>query len=133
TIREGIFEGAALLLDHWDTLLVADHRPLLAAVWERLAAYPMPVFICGEQDWEPPEPLNDRRLLRTRFELPGFDYRRELWASAVRSIDAIIDENDISGLANKSRFGAARIARAAQTAADIAASSSRFPDIHDIY
>ena len=72
-------------------------------------------------------------MLRLSFELPGFDYRRELWAAAVRSIEADVDVNDISGLASKFRFGAARIARAAQTAADIAASSSRFPDIHDIY
>ncbi len=133
TTREGIFNGAALLVDHWDALLVAEQRPLLVALWERLSTYPMPVFICGEHDWEPPEPLNGRRMLRMGFELPGFDYRRELWASAVRSINSDVDENDISGLASKFRFGAARIARAAQTAADIAASASRFPDIHDIY
>src|SRR5690606_5807528 len=58
TVREGIFEGAALLIDHWDALLESERRPLLAALWERLAAYPLPVFLCGEHDWEPPEPLN---------------------------------------------------------------------------
>lgn len=132
-VREAVFGGAALLIEHWDALLETEQRPLLAALWERLASYPFPVFICGEHDWEPPEPLNGRRMLRLGFELPAFDYRRALWASAAQAIDASVDENDLSGIASKFRFGAARIARAAQTAADIAASSSRFPDIHDLY
>lgn len=133
TVREGILSGAALLVEHWDTLLDAEHRPLLASLWERLAQYPLPVFICGERDWEPPEPLNGRRMLRLRFELPGFDYRRSLWAVAVESIDADVSEGDVDGLASKFRFGAARIARAAQTAADIAASKSKRPGVDDIY
>jgi hypothetical protein len=114
-------------------LLELERRPLLSALWERLAVYPLPVFICGENDWEPPEPLDGRRMLRLSFELPGFDYRRSLWAAAADSIHASLSENDLNGLASKFRFGAARITRAAQTAADIAASKAQRPDIQDVY
>ncbi len=133
TIREGILHGAALLIDHWDVLLELERRPLLTALWERIARYPLPVFICGERDWEPPEPLDGRRMLRLGLELPAFGYRRALWADAAYSIHANLSDSDIDGLASKFRFGAARIARAAQTAADIAASKSKAPDVHDLY
>lgn len=132
-VREAVLQGAALLIDRWDVLLDGEHRPLLTSFWERVSQYALPVFLCGESEWEPPEPLANRRMLRMTFELPGFDYRRALWADAIASIHADLTDNDIDGLASKFRFGAARIARAAQTAADIAASKARRPELQDIY
>lgn len=133
TLREGVMHGAALFIDHWDVLLDLERRALLSALWERVTQYPLPVFICGERDWEPPEPLDGRRMLRLALELPGFAYRRASWAAAADSIHASLSDQDVDGLASKFRFGPARIARAAQTAADIAASKSKVPEVDDLY
>ncbi len=132
-VREGLLHGAALFVDHWDALLELEFRPLLTALWDRLSTYPLPVFIGGEREWEPPEPLENRRMLRLAFELPEFPYREALWLNVAKQIGARADRDDVSVLAGKFRFGAARIRRAAQTAADIAASRGAAPDINDLY
>lgn len=131
-IREGFLDAAALLFLHWDRVLDEQRHPP-AALWQAILDYPLPIFIWGLRDWEPMDLERRRRMLRLDFATPQYAYRREMWDREARAGGSALDADDIAVLANKFRFTHAQIARAIQTAEDIAATRGDPPTLADYY
>jgi hypothetical protein len=118
-LREGYFAGAALFLDHWESALNEDRAPR-PGLWETLRAYPAPVFLHGSDDWEPPD--GHRRMLRLTFDIPGYDERLRAWREQTAQFGISAGAADLDEMAGKFRLARGQIARAVQTAVDLAAS-----------
>lgn len=132
-VREGLLTGSALFFEPWDSLLHADHLPLLTALWGALLDYPLPVFLRGEEDWEPSDLHRRRPMLRVAFSLPTYDARRASWARFCESVGAQVSEADLDELAAKFRFTQAQTLRAVQSAADRALSRGESPTRADLF
>ncbi len=131
-IREGYLANAALLFLHWDRVL-DDQRQPPADFWELILNYPLPVFIWGQREWEPMDLDRRRRILRVEFATPPYDYRYTLWARNAQQVGGALEADEIATLASKFRFTHAQITRAAQTAADLAATRGDAPTRADFY
>jgi hypothetical protein len=127
-IREARLVGGALLLDNWESCLEEDGQPP-AKLWDALLAFAHTVFICGAEDWEPYNTLRQRRLLRFRFELPDFNERQRLWQQYLPDAEP----DGLEELAGKFRFTSGQIARAVNTAADLAESRAEPISLADLY
>ena len=114
--------AGGLLLYGWENCLDDDTGQPPAKLWDLLLAYEYPVFICGTTEWEPRNTLRNRRLLRLVFKIPEYDERQQLWQHYTGS-----KANGTAELASKFRFTPGQIARAVNTAADLA--HSRGEDI----
>jgi MoxR-like ATPase len=114
--------GAALLLDNWESALNEATQQPPADLWDALTVYPYPVILCGKSSWEShADAQRSRRLMRFTFPMPEYPQRQRLWAAALS------DNGNPAGLntdelARKFRFTPAQIRRAVRTALDIAAS-----------
>jgi hypothetical protein len=131
-LREGYLARSALVLDGWETCLDENQQPTVD-LWENLSAYPAPIFLCGQNDWEPHDSNRARRLLRLAFTIPTYPHRYQVWEQAAQHTSARVTAEDIEELASKFRFSRTQVARAAQTAADMAASRAETPDKADLY
>jgi len=132
-VREGLLSGAALFLDPWDSLLKADHLPVLTLLWEALIQYPLPVFLSGSEDWEPSDLYRNRPMLRVAFSLPAYDARRVAWERFSREAGAALTEPELDELASKFRFTQSQTLRAVQSAADRAMSRGERPNRFDLF
>jgi hypothetical protein len=131
-LREGYLNRAAIVIDGWESALNESGQPS-PALWESISTYPAPVFLSGQNDWEPGESNRVRRLLRIQFSIPTYQHRYQVWEQAAQHVSARVSADDLEELASKFRFSRAQVARAAQTAADIAASRAESPDKSDLY
>ena len=131
-LREGYLNGAAIFIDEWESWL-DDRRQPPPALWDALLAYPAPIFLCGAADWEPQDMNRARRMLRMSFAIPLYPHRYRVWEQAVGEIAAQVSADDIEEVASKFRFSRTQIIRAAQTAADLAASRAEHPNKSDLY
>lgn len=120
-LREGYLTEAVLLLHGWEHCLDADGQPP-RELWQALLVYPYAVFINGQQAWEPRDVTRERPLLRLIFTPPPYTERLRLWATALRQYGIAEDDPLLTAVALRFRLGPAQIARAAHTAADLAAS-----------
>lgn len=121
-LREARLRDAALLLYDWDSCLTpADLQPP-PDLWQAVLDYPRIVFLCGAEPFEPLERLSVRRLLRVPFSLPSYETRSAAWSEALHAHGVAADPTHIDELASKFKLTGAQIRRAADTAADLAAS-----------
>lgn len=126
-MREAMLAEAGILLHGWDSILDETTGQPPEDLWNALIVYPAVVFICGKSAWEPLDEGRIRRLLRLSFDLPNDAERERLWDVALARLDAEerpkpqITFEELAQIANKFRFTPAQIARAANTAADLAA------------
>lgn len=127
-IREARLIGAALLFFEWEGCLEESGQPP-AKLWDALLNFENPLFLCGRNTWEPHNISRPRRLLRLNFVVPPVPARQRLWAQYVDSVaPAELDE-----LAGKFRFTPGQIARAYNTAADLATSRGEVITLADLY
>lgn len=131
-LREAALQNAAVLIDKWKVCLAENHQPP-AALWRELATYPLPVFICGEKNWEPEDRHRQRRLLRLTLPVPEYPERLKRWLQSDHIHNDHITEDDLSALANKFRFTHTQIDRTIQTAADLAQSRGENITVQDLY
>jgi AAA+ superfamily predicted ATPase len=131
-LREGYLHGAAIFIDGWESWL-DDQRQPPPALLDSLLAYPAPVFLCGTDTWEPQDLNRARRMLRLSFSIPQYPQRYRVWEQAAGEIGAAISADDVEEVASKFRFSRTQIMRAAQTAADLAASRGEAPNKADLY
>lgn len=131
-VREGLLNGAALVVEPWDSLLTAESLPLLTALWAALLEYRLPVFICGSEDWEPPDLDRARPMLRVSFALPDYAARRAAWVRFCQRFGAQVTDDQLDELAAKFRFTQAQTLRAVQSAADRALSRGQAPSAADL-
>lgn len=132
-VREGLLSHAALYLEPWDTLLTADHLPLLTVLWESLLKYPLPVFLTGTEDWEPSDLYRNRPMLRVAFTLPPYDSRRLAWERYSLEAGATLTSEELDELASKFRFTQAQTLRAVRSAADRAMTRGETPTRLDMF
>ena len=130
-LREARLEGAALLLAHWESCLNEATGQPPDDLWQALLAFPYPVFLCGKDAWEPQDVRRGRPMLRLAFDLPAYEDRRRLWAQALKQRGVTLKKLD--ALASKYRFTPTQIARAVNTAADLAASRGDSVTLSDLY
>lgn len=128
-LREGYLAEAALLIHHWESGLEEDSGQPAPELWSALLKYPYPVFLCGKTAWEPLDTMRSRRMMRLSFELPSFPDRQRLWAQALTAQGIKLD---VESVAVKFRFTPMQIARAANTAADLAASRGEAVNAQDL-
>jgi AAA+ superfamily predicted ATPase len=131
TMREAYLAQAALLLYDWDSALDEHTQQPPADFWASLLTYPYPVFICGRIVWEPQELNRARRMLRVNVPLPAYPERHALWTQALTQQGA--QKVNPDELARKFRFTPSQIARAVQTAADLAVTRGEGITLHDLY
>lgn len=131
-LREGYLAGAGLLLDGWETCLNERREPSVA-FWQAVLNYPLPVFICGEKDWEPLDLERSRRMLRLNFSIPAFAERLETWQRLIQAHTTRLQPADLEEIAAKFRFTRHQIARAINAAADRARSRGEYINRADLY
>lgn len=129
-VREAYLHQAAILLDGWESCLNDQFQPP-QAFWDALLEYPRPVFLRGAGDWEPLDMRRARRLLRVTFAVPVYNERYEAWEHFTQGW--VVEGETLAELANKFRFTRGQIARAAQSAADRAASRGETVGKDDLY
>ncbi len=125
SLREGYLRSAAFMVLNWESLLQDEYRQPPRAMWKAMMKYPLPIFLCGEKDWEPIDNDRQRRLLRMSFAIPDYHHRLSSWQQISREIDADINEEIVEELASKFRFNRRQIVRSIYTASDIAASNGQ--------
>lgn len=131
-LREAYLAGAALMLDGWESLTGEQKQPP-ATLWSSVMNYPLPVFLCGQSDWEPIDVQRERRMLRLNFSIPDYEARLKTWQQQTRAHNAQVSKSDLQEMANKFRFTRDQIARAAQSAADRAVSRGERMNKADLY
>ena len=131
-LREAYLRDTAVLFDGWEHILDDERQPP-AELWSALLAYERPVFISGEEAWEPLDIDRDRRLLRVTFTIPGFSERQRAWVQFAHNGGANVAVEDLEELSSKFRFTRRQIARAVQTASDIAHSRGDSASAADLY
>ena len=132
-IREGYLAEAALFIDKWDSTFSEQESQPPIALWEMLQAYPGPVFIVGKADWEPLDMYRQRRLIRLTYGLPAYPERRETWDILLAQHEIHVPDLELDELANKFRFTRRQIARAVQTASDMAVTRNEPVNMADLY
>ena len=127
SLRECYLRSAAFMVENWESLLQDDYRQPPRAMWRAMLDYPLPIFLCGEKDWEPIDNQRSRRLLRMKFEIPDYHHRLSSWQHIAKQLngDHELDEQVIDELASKFRFNRRQIMRSIHTASDIAASTGQ--------
>jgi AAA+ superfamily predicted ATPase len=131
-LREAYFARAALVIENWESALGSNKQPD-AELWNAILAYPRPVFLCGEEDWEPTDPSRVRPMLRVTFEVPSAPERRSAWVDYTTASEIDVDPHTLEGLAQKFRLSRTQIARAVRTAGDVAASRGGSVGGEDLY
>ncbi len=133
SLREGYLRSAAFMVLNWESLLQDEYRQPPRAMWRGMLEYPLPIFLCGQKEWEPIDNDRNRRLLRMTFEIPDYRHRLASWQKTAKDADVEIHEEIIDELASKFRFNRRQIIRSVQTASDIAASTGQVLDRDSLY
>jgi len=133
SLREGYLRSAAFMVLNWESLLQDEYRQPPRAMWQAMLDYSLPIFLCGEKDWEPVDNQRNRRLLRMSFAIPEYHDRLASWQQIASDVQVDIDEQIIEELASKFRFNRRQIVRSIHTASDIAASNGQQLTRNDLY
>jgi hypothetical protein len=133
SLREGYLRSAGFMVLNWESLLQDEYRQPPRAMWRAMLDYPLPIFLCGEKDWEPIDNRRDRRLLRMTFAIPEYHDRLASWQQLAKDVEVEIDEQVIDELASKFRFNRRQIVRSIHTASDIAASNGQQLSRDELY
>lgn len=131
-LREARLQGAALIFQHWDQCL-NDSKQVSKIIWEQLSAFEQPIFFCTRDEWEAPDELRARRMLRMSFKVPEYETQRDLWLAYTRQYEAHCTEAHVEELARKYRFTPHQIAQSVTSAADYAASRGEPITLKDLY
>lgn len=131
-IREAYLAGAALMVRGWESCLSEEGLPP-QDLWDSILAYPRPVFLCGAVEWEPLDVRRERRMLRVQFPVPSYEERRHAWHELAQAAGIRVQRERLDELASKFRFTRAQVARAFQTAADLALSRGEAVSVADLY
>ncbi len=131
-LREAYLNNGALLVDHWESALNEARMPS-PALWESLVAYPQTVFIAARGEWEPIDVNRQRRMLRLSFNIPDYHERYDVWEAAINKYQTALQPADIEETSAKFGFTRAQIARAVQTAVDLAQSRGELVQKADLY
>ena len=131
-LREASLAGGALLLDRWESCL-DDKRQPSAELWTALLDYRQPVFLCGDEEWEPLDLYRVRRLLRIVLPIPAYATRKQAWEHFIGSEQAQVSAEEVDGLASKFRLTHTQIGRAVHTAVDLAQSRGEKVNAADLY
>lgn len=131
-LREAHLNEAALLINGWENLLEDDRQPD-RSLWQALYHFKRPVFLCGEEDWEPLDVGRLRRMLRVAFDLPDYDERLRAWADQTQLAGIDAADDTLSDISSKFRLTRDQIARAVTTAVDIASSRGAKVEAFDLY
>lgn len=132
-LREGYLHSAAFMISNWESILADDYRQPPKSLWNALMTYPLPIFLCGREEWEPIDYSRERRLLRVQFEIPDYHQRLASWQNIARNENVDLDPDIMDELASKFRFNRRQIARSIHTASDIAASSAQSLNRDSLY
>jgi hypothetical protein len=137
--QEGRLRGAVLFWQDADALGTTERRAHLDVLLDVIEGYPHPVFLAGGSDWDLPDLLGRRLVVRLRFSPPDAAGRAALWravlggpasksgaASTAGAASPLPDRLDLDLLASTFRFSAGQIRSAAEAARDLAA--ARDPD-----
>ena len=133
SMREGYLRSAAFMVLNWESILQDEYRQPPRAMWRAMLEYPLPIFLCGEKDWEPIDNQRNRRLLRMKFAIPEYQHRLASWQQIAKDVHVDIDEAVIDELASKFRFNRRQIVRSIHTASDYAASNGQQLTREDLY
>lgn len=131
-LREGYLNDAALMIENWGALLGENTQPE-RDFWEALYAYPRPVFLCGDKDWEPLDMHRSRRMLRVTLEIPPYPERLAAWETFTQAYEIDLPPDVLAELSNKFRLSRGGIQRAINTALDMAASRRDAVAPDDLY
>jgi SpoVK/Ycf46/Vps4 family AAA+-type ATPase len=115
-VREAVLQGAALYLSGFDVMLADDRRALLPLLLAELGTCRSPIFIAGENPWDPSDELRDCLFVRLELPRPTYKERIELWAKSAGLRDGI----DSRGLSSRFRFTPGQIEDAVATARNLA-------------
>ena len=85
TLREGLLQRAAVVLDRFDALLETDKAGThLAAVRECLSALPRPALcLAGERPWSWPLKLATSQFLPIELPRSGYEEQSAVWQTAI--------------------------------------------------
>ncbi|MEP6984597.1 MAG: ATP-binding protein [Chloroflexota bacterium] len=131
-LREAYLNNGALMIDHWESTLNEARMPS-PALWEAIVAYPQTVFISAREEWEPIDVNRQRRMLRLSFKIPDYKERYDVWESAISKYQTALEPADIEETSAKFGFTRSQIARAVQTAVDLAESRGELMQKADLY
>ena len=131
-LREGYLRQSAILFDGWDSLLNDDTQPN-PALWQAVESFPAPVFLCGEENWEPRDLSRQRRMLRVTMSVPDYPERLATWQQYADQHDLNVTDDALAQLSHKFRLPRANIRRAVQTALDNAATRGEPVNAEDLY
>lgn len=119
-LREAYLAGGAVLLRHWEHCLNETGQPP-ETLWQALLAFPKAVFLCGREPWEPHDTTRARAMIRISFALPDHDRAYDLWNTALARHGVQVET--LEPLVSKYRMTPVQIARAVNTAVDLATSA----------
>ncbi len=118
-LRDGRLLSAVLYLEGWDGILQDNNPP--ARLFERLSAYPGPIIIAGEVDWQPSGRRRQRRVLPVLFTAGDYQQRLRIWQLNLQDDDIAADkEVGLGQLANQFLFTPGQIEDVVATARDLA-------------
>lgn len=120
-LREARLRGAAFMMYEWDSILDEQGRAP-AEFWQALEAFENPVFLIGQQPWEPPGTERPRRLLRLKLDMPDYEERQGFWLQALHHNGVALPDETLTALASKYQFSPLQIRSAVETAVDLALS-----------
>ncbi|HYO88021.1 MAG TPA: ATP-binding protein [Candidatus Limnocylindrales bacterium] len=120
-LREAHLTEAALLLYDWKVVLDGDDQPP-PELWDAIASYPRPVFLCGSESWECLDTTRNRRMLRATFKMPAYEERLAAWNRALELHPEREKNLRLDELASKFKLTTTQVVRAVNSAADMAAS-----------
>ena len=132
SVREASLTNSCLVILEWTAGLKDDGEPY-PFIWESILNYAGPVFICGEEVWEPHDSLRSRHLLRFPMQLPDFAGRRYWWEQRITECGLHARPGHLDQLASTFYFTPARIAHAVHSAIDFAASRGDTATIKDLF
>lgn len=132
-IREARLANAALLLDSWESCLDEETTMPPTDLWAAIEPFERPVFICGNDAWEPINANRTRRLLRVPFSIPGYEERRRAWETMLDARTIRIEGHAMEELVSKFKLTPEQISNAVNTAVDLAVSRGEPVSANDLY
>lgn len=131
-LREARLQRAGLIFVDWAACLDEAAQPP-QPFWQHLVEWESPIFLCVDQEWEPPNALRGRRLLRVAFTIPDYATQRDLWLHYAQCQHATLDVAHAEELARKYNFTPRQIEKSVSAATDQAASSDHKLGLSHLY
>ena len=101
-VREATLLEAVPYLDDLDALRADDRAAFLQSLTSRLENAPGVVVLGGQRPWAPIHSVTG--VITARFEVPGFDERRQFWQTRLTAESIVAQPQDLDALAGAFRF-----------------------------